>query len=167
MIQSWSAYVELHSITTPDSVLDEMHDLLAEHHASIGFAPNDNLSVQLSVEATTARQAIDAAIKAVTKAARDAGAPDQVVGVELVTEAEQERRLASPVVPDLAGLTEAGEILGVSKQRAGQLADTTDFPTAVAHLKSGPVFVTEQVRTFAARRKGTGRPRKVEERKAS
>lgn len=164
MIQTWSAYVELHTpaaTSIPNAVLDNIHDFLAEFHASIGFAPSDNLSVQLTVEAATARQAIDTALKAATAACRDASVNTTVVGVELLTEDEQERRLASPVIPDLVGLSEVGEILGVSKQRAGQLADTDDFPTAVARLKSGPVFVAEQVRGFGARRKGTGRPHKV------
>lgn len=161
MSNAWSVHVELHSIKTPERVLDEMQDLLAPHDANIGFTSSDNISVQMSVDAATARQALDVALKATTKAAREAGASDVVLGVELLTEEEQERRLTSPVIPELVGLSEVGDMLGVSRQRAGQLADADEFPTAVARLKSGPVFVAEQVRSFAARRRATGRPRKL------
>jgi hypothetical protein len=161
MNQAWSAYIELHSIITPETVLDEMQDLLADHDANLGFTEHGTISVQMSVDAPTARQALDTALKAASKAARNAGASDVILGVELLTEEEQERRLASPVIPELVGLSEVGELLGVSRQRAGQLAEADGFPTAVARLKSGPVFVADQVRTFAARRRGTGRPRSV------
>ena len=161
--ETWSVHTELHSITTPDSVLDEMTDLLAGYSPAVGFAPNGNVSIDMTVEASTARQAIDRALKAITKAARDAGASDVVLGVELMTEAEQERRLTTPQIPELCGLSEVGDILGVTRQRAGQLAsDNDDFPPAVARLKAGPVYVKWQVEAFKSRwARRAGRPAKV------
>jgi hypothetical protein len=161
--QAWSVHTELHSTTTPDSVLDEMTDVLAGHSPAVGFAPNGNMSVDISVEASTARQALDAALKTVTKAARDAGASDNVLGIELMNEDEQERRLATPSIPELCGLSEVGDILGVSRQRAGQLAkENNDFPPAVARLKAGPVYVKWQVEAFKDRwARRAGRPSKA------
>ena len=106
---------------------------------------------------------LDRALKAITKAARDAGASDVVLGVELMTEAEQERRLTTPQIPELCGLSEVGDILGVTRQRAGQLAsDNDDFPPAVARLKAGPVYVKWQVEAFKSRwARRAGRPAKV------
>jgi hypothetical protein len=160
MTKAWSAYVELQSMTTTEETLDEMADLLTDHYASIGYAPNGNLSVQLSVDAATARQAIDDALKAVTRAARDAGGPTVILGVELLTVEEQERRLNEPAIPELIGLGEIAEMFVVSRQRAGQVAAKEGFPPAVARLKAGPVFVADQVRRFAESwKRDTGRPR--------
>ncbi|WP_333745462.1 hypothetical protein [Streptomyces sp. IBSBF 2950] len=151
----------LNDDSTPEDSLDAMHERLTAYHASLGYAPNRNVSVQMTVDAGTARQALDIALKAVTQAARAAGTSATVVGVELLTEDEFDRRLAEPPIPPLGGLSEIAEILDVSRQRAGQLAERDDFPPAVAHLKSGPVFVVEQVKSYAARPRTPGRPRRT------
>jgi hypothetical protein len=163
MTRGWSLHVELHNDSTPDTVLDALHAGLTDYHASVGIAPNDNVSVQMIVDAGTARQAFDAGLKAVTAAARAAGASTDVLGVELMTEDEFDRRLAEPPIPELAGMSEVGEILGRTRQRAAQLAaEHDDFPPVVAQLKSGPVFIAEQVRKFAERTRLPGRPRKTD-----
>ncbi|WP_327233252.1 hypothetical protein OG349_04010 [Streptomyces sp. NBC_01317] len=81
--------------------------------------------------------------------------------MELVAEAELDRRLAEPSIPDPVGVSEIAEMLSVVRQRVTQLAQRSDFPPAVAHLKSGPVFVREQVVAFEKQwdRRG-GRPAK-------
>ncbi|MFE5037146.1 hypothetical protein [Streptomyces sp. NPDC056683] len=158
-------HVELHNDSTPDTVLDALTDALTAYHASVGIAPNGRVSVQMTVDAATARQAFDTALKAVTAAARAAGTSTTVLGVELLTEDEFDRRLAQPPIPELVGVTEVAEILGgMTRQRAGKLAvENDDFPPAVAQLVSGPVFIAEQVRAFKKRWPRTpGRPRKAD-----
>lgn len=165
MIQAWSAYVEIETGSVPDDTADALHEDLADNYASIAEAANGNLAVQLSVDAGTARQALDTALKTVTNAVRGRGLPTTVAAVELVTEQEQDRRNETPQVPELMGTSEIGNLLGVSRQRATQLAHRDDFPPAVAHLKSGPVFIADQVRAFERRwTRTSGRPRKVSER---
>jgi hypothetical protein len=162
MTTGWSLRVQLHNDGTPDTALDVLHTGLRTYHASVGIAPNDNVSVQMTVDAGTARQAIDAGLKAVTAAARTAGTSTAVLGVELMAEDEFDRLLSQPPIPELAGMSEVGDILGVSRQRAGQLTEHDGFPPAVARLKSGPVFVADQVRAFDQRWTRTeGRPRKT------
>ncbi|MDX3298686.1 hypothetical protein PV569_34040 [Streptomyces scabiei] len=155
-------HVELHNGGTSESALDAMREHLIAYHATLGYAPNGNVSVQLTVDTGTARQALDIALKAVTQAARDVSTSTTVLAVELLTEDEFDRRLDEPAIPELAGLSEVADILGgISRQRAGQLAERDDFPPIVAQLKSGPVFVAEQVRAFKTRWTRTpGRPRK-------
>ena len=60
---------------------------------------------------------------------------------------------------DLAGVTEVGDILGVSRQRAAQLAETQDFPAPVADLASGRIWRVQDVRLWAETRRRGGRPR--------
>ena len=161
--QWWNVRVELKDAEAPDEVIDTVRDLLAEYSPSVGAESNHNLSAHVSVNARTAVQALDAAIKAVTMAALEAGASTTVVGVELTTEEELERLNATPLIPELCGLGEVAEILGISSQRASQLARLNgSFPPAVARLKSGPVFITWQVEAFRDRwTRRPGRPKKA------
>lgn len=161
MPQAWSIEVELGVTDVSDDVVEELHEHLVDHGPAIGTAPSGNLSARIFVEAGTARQAIDAALKAITAAAKATGTPHSVLGVEVMTEQELDRRLSEPAVPELVGVSEIAAMLGVVRQRAAQLVQREDFPPAVAHLKSGPVFVKWQVEAFERRwdRRG-GRPAK-------
>lgn len=127
-MEAWSVYVELAATDTLDSAIDALHDALAEHDAAIGTAPNGNLSAQLSIKAGTARKAIQAALTAVTSAAAALGITTTVMGIELMTEEELDRRLAAPAVPDLVGISEIAGMLDVVRQRATQLAKRDGFP---------------------------------------
>jgi len=60
---------------------------------------------------------------------------------------------------DLAGVTEVGDILGVSRQRAAQLAETQGFPAPVAELASGRIWRSQDVRLWSETRRRGGRPR--------
>ncbi|TXS50132.1 hypothetical protein [Streptomyces sp. t39] len=161
MPQAWSVEVELATTEVTDDAIDELHDHLADRSPAVGTAPNGNTAVRIFVEAGTARQAVDSALKEVTAAAKAAGISTTVLGVDLVTEEELDRRLAAPSVPDLVGVSEIAEMLNVVRQRAAQLVQRDDFPPAVAHLKSGPVFVRWQVEAFEKRwDRRAGRPMK-------
>jgi predicted DNA-binding transcriptional regulator AlpA len=52
---------------------------------------------------------------------------------------------------DLVGLTEIGELLGVSRQRAGQLSETDGFPEPVAVLAAGRIWKRADVEAWARR----------------
>lgn len=66
-------------------------------------------------------------------------------------------------MPDLVSAVEAAEILGVSWQRVHQLsAEHSMFPTPVARLASGSVWLRTGVEGFAARwTRKVGRPAKA------
>jgi hypothetical protein len=53
-------------------------------------------------------------------------------------------------IPELIALAEAARLLGVSRQRARQLALRPDFPAPVARLATGPVYLLEGVELFQA-----------------
>ncbi|MFJ9544073.1 hypothetical protein ACIRPX_43670 [Streptomyces sp. NPDC101225] len=151
MSQAWTVYVELAARDTADSIIEELCERLADCDPAVGVAPNGNLSARVWVDTGTARQAIDVALKEVTAAAKALGIDQTVIGVELLTEGELDRRNAEPIVPDLGGVSEIAEMLGVGRQRAAQLTQRDDFPSPVAQLKAGPVFFKSQVRGFEAR----------------
>lgn len=49
----------------------------------------------------------------------------------------------------LMGLTEIATLLGVSRQRAGQLAAAEGFPVPAARLAAGPVWERVDVEAWA------------------
>jgi hypothetical protein len=49
---------------------------------------------------------------------------------------------------DLIGITEIARALGVSRQRAGQLADDSDFPAPVVQPASGRLYTRASVKAF-------------------
>ena len=51
---------------------------------------------------------------------------------------------------NLAGITEIGQMLGVSRQRASQLVASENFPKPMDRLASGPVWKRSAVEKWAA-----------------
>jgi predicted DNA-binding transcriptional regulator AlpA len=68
-------------------------------------------------------------------------------------------------LPRLVGAHEIRSLLGVSRQRAYQLAARSDFPKPVAHLAQGKVWTCDEVEAWIDARRGRGRqgqrPRQV------
>jgi hypothetical protein len=152
MSQTWSIYVELAARTAADDLIVRMRRQLETLHPSVGHAPNGHLYARVFIVNTTLRQATDAAIKYVTAAAKEVGVAYNVVGLEVLTLEEVDRRTKEPPVPELVGVSEIADILKVaSRQRAKQITELDGFPPPVTHLKSGPVYLAEQVRAFKER----------------
>ena len=64
--------------------------------------------------------------------------------------------MTSGPAPELMGAAEIGRLLGVSRQRVQQLVKRDGFPAPVAVLDMGKIWKAEDIRTWAARRAGTG-----------
>ena len=62
---------------------------------------------------------------------------------------------------DLLGISEVAKVLGVSRQRVHQLADSDpDFPNPVAKLSRGRLWSRVQISEWDRRkRRSTGRPK--------
>ncbi len=71
------------------------------------------------------------------------------VGVETITEDEQQRRAAAPTMPELMSAAEIADELGVARQRVHQLRSTKAFPAPLAELRGGAVWDAAAVRKFA------------------
>jgi hypothetical protein len=86
-----------------------------------------------------------------------------IVAVETMTGDELAARNATPNYPELVSATEAGEILGVSRQRVHQLAaEHADFPEPLHELGAGNLWTASAIRGFARQwtRKPGRRPAK-------
>jgi len=159
----WAVTIDLRvDRALDDDELGDLGDLLGDHGAAIA-ASDRGLSVTLTVDADTAYAAHASAEEIVSDCLAKLGAA--VAGldaVEVMTVEEQDRRLAEPAIPQLAGVTEVAEMLGVSRQRASALTAHPAAPTPVARLASGPVYVRDSWCRFAETwpRRG-GRPRRA------
>jgi len=116
----------------------------------------DRIEATLTAEGDTPLAALEAIVTRVLEVI-----PGELVAAEIMTFAEQDRRLAEPARPELVGIAEIAEILGVSRQRASQLQTKPDFPGPTATLRAGPVWYAGDISRFADTwaRKG-GRPAK-------
>jgi predicted DNA-binding transcriptional regulator AlpA len=67
---------------------------------------------------------------------------------EMITRAVEAERRRAASTPDIVGVAEAAQILGVSKQRVHQLAATATFPDLLTRLKATPVWRRADVEAF-------------------
>lgn len=156
---AWSAYAEYNATDTPPELYSELFDALIEHSPGVGPGPSGNLSLRLMIEADSALEAASKAVALADTALRQLDFSPTLVGIEVVTEAELDRRQDEPRVPELAGIAEAADILGVHKQQVDRLVGRGDLQP-VQTLAAGPVFAADAVRSFAEKRQSRriGRP---------
>lgn len=143
-----------------DDALDRLLDLFTPDGGAVtGAQDGSRYGATFSVDAT---DAIDRATKALNVGlslfearAAVAGLPTlELVRAEVVTYAEHDAELARPAFPELVGVSEIADILGVSRQRAHQLTKREDFPAPVAELKSGPIWARPSLELFIDRWRG-------------
>lgn len=156
----WSVTVGGTTVTDPDP--DQLIELLQFYSPALAIGRR-HVSATMTVPADSARAALDGALELMRGALvhMKVGELD-VDELEVVTMEELLRRVQTPNLPDLVGVTEVAEILGVSKQRVWELSkDNDSFPPAALELKAGPVWLRTSVdawkETWPRR---TGRPPK-------
>lgn len=155
----WTVHLDLSGVLT-DSDLDELLDALAAYAPAATAVVDGRLGITMSID--TPEDPIHAAMKALD-AVTDAGAGFMITleGLEVWSYEEHDRRLAEPAYPELVGITEIANMLGVTRQRASALQTRPGFPQPLQVLASGPVWPRTWISRFAEtwERKG-GRPPK-------
>ena len=158
--ETWSARVDWADECTDDQLAD-IAELLAGYEGALTTnSAAGRVSAQLTVHATTLRQAIDTSLAVVRDAVHQARGRFTPVRVDVVDEATFRTELTEPFIPPLVGYAEIAEMAGVSRQRARELPNLPDFPPAVTETSSkGPLRVRSQVATWIQRwQRRTGRP---------
>ncbi|MFJ2217877.1 hypothetical protein ACIQVO_36320 [Streptomyces sp. NPDC101062] len=150
----YSVYVEFAVPNAPADLYEALLNTLLERHPhngpALGPAGNGNLSMRFFIDAGSVVDAVNRGIEYAQAAAMTHDiTPDTVIGAEVVTEAELDRRNAQPLVPELAGVTEAAEIVGVTKQRISDLSVALR-KHRVQELAAGPIYLAAGVRDYAA-----------------
>jgi len=124
--------------------LEAIGEALADYDAAVGGALGQ-VHVHLSLQAASVLDAGQRAVDLLDRGGLPAGSGTQL---EVIDEPEAERRLATPVLPAVAGGKEAADLLGVSRQRLHQLIGRPDFPEPDIRLASGPVRLVASLRSF-------------------
>lgn len=142
--------------------IEELADLLTDLSGAVA-GDREGVSATLDVLADSPAHAADEAQRIVHQFLEKVGA--RVVGftgISAMTADEQERMLATPIVPALLGVAEVSKELGVTKQRIAQLRDRPDFPDPVAELAAGPVWTQASLSRFIEQwDRSPGRPKKI------
>jgi hypothetical protein len=138
-----------------ENLLEDLLDNLLEHDGVVTGTPEEPIDGRarygagFSVQAADAVEAVARAREVFERAARSAGLPRwPLARVEAQTERELELELTRPSFPDLVGVAELAEQLGVSRQRAWTVTGRPNFPKPVARLKATPVWTAGSVRRF-------------------
>lgn len=76
-----------------------------------------------------------------------------VVGVEVSTESLYAREAERSTLPELVGVPEVADILGISRQRVHQLKGTPRFPAPLARLKGRSMWDAAVIRIWAEKRR--------------
>ncbi|MFE0356510.1 hypothetical protein ACFW2K_22600 [Streptomyces nigra] len=93
-MQPFSVYVEFDTADASPDTYEALYDALLDKHGAVGPAPNGNVSVRLTVHAHSVLEAASLGIEHAQAAAIPHGiTPDTVIGTEVVTENERDRRL--------------------------------------------------------------------------
>jgi predicted DNA-binding transcriptional regulator AlpA len=164
----WRVSIDLDTgVEVTPTQADAVVDQLERYGAALGYGPvavpgaaepgaavvydETRLSITLTVETSSGNplRAGELGRQIVSRAVAAAGASiANWLGVEAITDDEADRRLADPPIPELISTPEAGEILGVSRQRVHQLRQREDFPSPVVELGSGPVWTQTSIEAF-------------------
>ena len=133
---------------------DDLLDALADRAPVVSFGPT-GMSVRFNVTASTAQEAVEQALELFG----GLSVPLDIEALEAETAEALERHINEPNAPELVGVAEVADLLGVSKQRVSELAKGHSFPRPLAELAAGPVWDLASLQRFATNWKRLpGRP---------
>lgn len=134
------------TIHTATPITNDQLEAVAERAGAAEGNPGGSvLTTTLTVDGADLGDAASVAVAEVL-----ALVPGESIAVEALTITEADRRLTIPAFPVLVGISEIGEMLGVSRQRASALQTHKGFPGPVATLRAGPVWRRDDIASFAA-----------------
>lgn len=135
---------------TGSRTVEELHRIEEDfthqgYDASTSVQPQlGQWTVTLDGHGQSLGEAVDGALTLAAKFVGD----EQPVAVESLTFAEYERMADEATLPVLVGASEAGELLGVSRQRVHQLRSLPGFPAPLVEVAMGPLWDERAMRAF-------------------
>ncbi len=146
-----------------EDVIDELVDHLARYSTVASYSAQE-LTARFTLQAGSVEAAVTKGLGLFVTALGKTGfgADPVFVRAEAETMADLDRRLMESNAPDIIGVAEVAGLLGVSKQRASELARSPEFPRPIVVLAAGPVWrKTSIARHIATWIRHPGRPRKT------
>lgn len=132
-------------------------DLAVVSGAAVTYDPHSgSLEMAFEVEAGTLGEAT---VTGLSAAARTTGLQPTRLCVQSTADFVADHEHPAPLNLDLIGVTEIAGELGVSRQRAGKLADDPDFPAPVLRTAAGRLYTRDSVKAFQQRWTAARNPR--------
>jgi hypothetical protein len=144
----WSAQLDYRTITVLTVEQQEEIATALPDGATVTFdSAMKRLVCVFALEATSARRATDHALRTGHRAVPHGA---EAVGVRVLPAAEQQAETdGNPSGVTVVGTVEAAALLGVSRHRLAELADThTEFPSPLATLTIGRVWTRAAIESF-------------------
>jgi predicted DNA-binding transcriptional regulator AlpA len=146
----WTVLVRIRGVLSALSVINCFRFVAPDLRVS-SVEQDDNLLVIVSLEAKTARELHVQVDEIFDRVLAELGQTwASVVEIQYVAASETDARLDK--LPSCIGVSEAAEVLQVTKQRVGQLAKRDDFPEPVFTLRATPVWRESDIRKYALQR---------------
>lgn len=130
---------------TDATKVDALVDALAGYHPAVGASDRGRFEVVITVLAESLRQASTTGLAILAHALPDR----EVVAYEVLSTKDFDERNGIEYLPDVVGVSEAAEIMGVSRQRVLQLVEAGSLP----HARAGKAVVIPRA---AAVKRATG-----------
>jgi len=154
---SWSVEIEVVGNGDPISTdrLEDLLDVLEPYSPTVTGTPEEpaadraRFGMSLWIDADQPSDALKEAGRVLAQATRKVRLPQwPIARILLLSDEELDRELALPSFPTLLGVAELAEKLGVTKQRASELASSRRFPSPIATLASGPVWLAPSINRY-------------------
>lgn len=136
-----------------EAKLEELRAAIAERGGvPLNWRDNRRYGARFCISAPEADTAVDEGVQTLREASASVGLPEApVVDVEASTLAEVTRAHSDVEVPELIGVTELAELLGVGHHLVTLLVRAKGFPPPAAELNAGPVWTVAAVDRFLRR----------------
>lgn len=163
----WVLHIEWGAPSPSADLREHIWEKLAHLHAT-PIGRDNRFTVRVTVEAESLTAAVVLATTDIAEVLREVGLTDNPVRIEAMGEAEfdaeQDAAARAAAVPELMSRQEIAEFLEVSPPRVNALTRTAAWRASVypvQTLKSGTVYLADQVKNFASNWTRTpGRPSK-------
>lgn len=132
-------------------LLPDLAEQLEPESASVSFGTFGFGITMTCARGDTDRidQVISSALDRMASAVKEVGLPDLPIVEASATEWSLfEKQLEEPTFPNVVGVSELAEMLGVSRQRASELARSPGFPAPFTMLAAGPVWIEPNVSDY-------------------
>jgi hypothetical protein len=162
--ERWTAYIDL-KLPAPESTpvfrfLPQTYAYVVSRLSKFGHDPvvsvtGTSVRIIFGTDSSDHDSAYRAALRALSTVAEVLPLP--VVAITIRSTEETEAAIAA--MPDVLGVAEAAAVLGVTPQRVGQLVADGKLAGPIARVRATPLWLADDVRTLAAKRKVRTLPR--------
>lgn len=130
----------------PEDIADEL--MLAFSSWSPAVSLDDqSITVALTVEARSLKEALQDGFEHLSSFL---GREIEPTAASVTQQQDFEAALLEPRIPQMMGVAEVAEHLGVSKQRVSELSRAQNFPRPIIALAAGPVWLASSIDAFVA-----------------